>query len=58
MNQNEFSFYDLGLATVLITLSYKLLRLDKTNPKKVRFVFKEEKGIEKVMVDYFINKIQ
>jgi len=57
MNQN-FSTYDLGLATVLITLDYKLLELDKTNPKKVRFVFKEEKDIEGIMVDYFNNKIK
>ena len=29
-----------------------------STPKKVRFVFKEERGIEKVMVDYFNNKIK
>jgi len=57
MNQN-FSTYDLGLATVLITLGYELLELDRTNPKKVRFVFKEEKEIEKVMIDYFNDKIK
>ena len=57
MNQN-FSTYDLGLATVLITLGYELLELDRTNPKKVRFVFKEEKDIERVMIDYFNDKIK
>jgi len=57
MNQN-FSTYDLGLATVLITLGYELFELDRTNLKKVRFVFKEEKDIEKVMVDYFNDKIK
>ena len=57
MNQN-FSTYDLGLATVLITLGYELLELDRTNPKKVRFVFKEGKDIEKVMIDYFNDKIK
>jgi len=57
MNQN-FSTYDLGLATVLITLGYELLKLDRTNPKKVRFVFKEGKNIEKVMIDYFNDKIK
>ena len=57
MNQN-FSTYDLGLATVLITLGYELLELDRTNPKKVRFVFREEKEIEKVMIDYFNDKIK
>jgi len=57
MNQN-FSTYDLGLATVLITLGYKLLELDRTNLKKVRFVFREEKNIEKVMIDYFNDEIK
>ena len=57
MNQN-FSTYDLGLATVLITLGYELLELDRTNLKKVRFVFREGKNIEKVMIDYFNDKIK
>ena len=54
----QFSTYDLGLATVLITLDYNLIKLDKTNPKKVRFVFEEDTKIEKVMVDFWKNKIK
>jgi hypothetical protein len=57
MNKN-FSTYDLGLATVLVTLDYKLIKLDKTNPKKIRFVFEEDKKIEKVMLDYWNDKIK
>jgi len=57
-NQNEFSTFDLGLATVLITLNYELLELEKSNPKKVRFIFKREKNIEQIMVDYFNDKIK
>jgi hypothetical protein len=57
MNKN-FSTYDLGLATVLVTLDYKLIKLDKTNPKKIRFVFEEDVKIQKVMVDYWNNKIK
>ena len=57
MNQN-FSTFDLELATVLITLGYKLLKLDKTNPKKVRFVFREEKGINQAMLDYWNDEIK
>ncbi len=57
MSKN-FSTYDLGLATVLITLDYNLIKLDKTNPKKIRFVFEEDKKIEKVMVDYWNDKIK
>lgn len=58
MSQNEFSTFDLGLASVLITLGFELLELDKSNPKKVRFMFKREKNIEQVMTDYFDDKIK
>jgi len=58
MSQNEFSTFDLGLATVLVTLGYELLRLDKSNPKKVSFIFKNDENIEQVMTDYFNDKIK
>jgi len=58
MNQNGFSTFDLGLATVLITLGYDLLDLDKSNPKKVRFVFRRERNIEQVLIDYFNDEIK
>ena len=57
MNKN-FSTYDLGLAAVLVTLDYKLIKLDKTNLKKIRFVFEEDAKIQKVMVDYWNDKIK
>ena len=57
MNQN-FSTYDLGLATVLVTLGYRLLKLDKTDPKKVKFVFKEEKDIKQVLTGYWNDEIK
>ena len=57
MNKN-FSTFDLGLATALQTLDYKLLKLDKTNPKKARFVFEHGKGIEKAMLDYWNGKLK
>ena len=39
-------------------MDYDLLELDKSNPKKVRFIFKREKNIEGVMADYFNDKIK
>lgn len=54
----EFSTFDLGLASVLVTLKYSLVTLDKANPKKVRFVFKHEKGIEQVVTEYWEDKVQ
>ena len=58
MNKNEFSTSDLGLATVLVTLNYELLELNRSNPKKIKFVFKEEENTEKVVNDYFNDRIK
>ena len=58
MSQNNFYTFDLGLATVLVTMGYELLELDRSNPKKVRFEFKRERNIEQVMADYFDDKIK
>lgn len=57
MNQN-FSTFDLGLATVLVTLEYELLELDRSTPKRIRFIFRREKNIEQVMTDFFDDKIK
>ena len=58
MNANKFTTYDLNLASVLITLDYELYSLDKTNPKKVCFIFKKKKNIKKTASDYFNDKIK
>jgi len=50
--------YDLGLATALLTLGYTLLELDKTNPKKVQFIFKTEKGIDESISDYWNDELK
>lgn len=58
MTQNYSKIYDLSLATVLLTLGYKLLKLEKDTPKKVIFVFESEEGIEQDITDYWNNKIK
>jgi hypothetical protein len=55
---NQKFTYDLGLATALVTLGYNLLELDKSNPKKVRFIFADEKGIEKTMDKYWNDEVK
>lgn len=54
----EFSTFDLGLASVLVTFGYQLLKLEKSNPKKVKFIFKREKDIEQIISDYWDDKLQ
>ena len=52
-----FSTFDLGLANTLATLKYELIKLDKTDPKKVRFIFQETKDIEQTMLKYWNDEI-
>lgn len=53
-----FATYDLGCSSALITAGFELLTLDKANPKKVQFVFRREVGIEKVVEDYWADKLE
>lgn len=58
INTNRFSTFDLGLATALITCGHRLIKLDNTNPTKIRFVFEEDKDIEQVMLKYWDGKLK
>lgn len=53
-----FSLYDLGCASALVTANFELLTLDRANPRKVRFIFKREKGIGKTADDYWSDKLE
>lgn len=58
INTNRFSTFDLGLAAALTTCEYNLIKLDKANPKKIRFVFEGDKDIEQVMLKYWNGKLK
>ena len=57
MNKNAL-ISDLCVASVLMTLGYKLLKTDKANPKKVVFVFESDEDIQKVINDYWNDEIK
>ena len=52
-----YATYDLNLSSCLLTLGYKLIELDKTNIKKVKFIFKHQKDIEQSANDFWDDKI-
>lgn len=56
--RNYVYTYDLGAAAALISAGFKLALLDKTNPNKVQFAFEREAGIEKVMDDYWADRLE
>lgn len=41
ISHEYFATYDIGLASVLLTLNFILESLDKANPRKVQFVFQK-----------------
>ena len=53
-----FGTHDMGVAAALIALGYEIISLDKTNPKKVLFVFQRLKNIEETASLYWSNKLK
>ena len=53
-----FSSYDMGLAAALITADFKLLTLDRENPRKVRFIFYWEANIEKAADNFWSDLLE
>ncbi|OGM17675.1 hypothetical protein A2V56_03700 [Candidatus Woesebacteria bacterium RBG_19FT_COMBO_42_9] len=53
-----FHTFDLGCSAALISSGFKLVSLDKQNPKKVKFAFIKESGIDQAVTDYWSDKIQ
>ncbi len=52
-----FTTYDLGVSSALLCLNFKLLYLNKENPRKALFVFKREDGIEDFANQYFTDQL-
>lgn len=48
---------DTGLAALLLTLKFELVDLERTSEKRVEFVFSVTDGIEKVISDFWQDKI-
>lgn len=53
----KFITYDLGLASVLITLGYTLWDIDKTNPQKSQFIFSRDEHLDKMVNQYWDNTL-
>lgn len=55
---NYFYTFDLGCSAALISAGFELVSLDKTNVRKVQFIFRREVGIEKVVDDYWADRLE
>lgn len=57
MNNNEyFSTSDFCLATTLLASNFQLIQLDKSNPRRICFLFNRKDEIDKIVPD-FHNKL-
>lgn len=55
---NRLHTFDLGAAASLVTAGFELIELDKTNPRKVQFIFSRAIGIEKLVDEYWADKLE
>ena len=53
-----FTTYDLGVSAALMCLGYKLIRLDRDDPRKALFVFKREAEIDSYANQYFSDQLK
>ena len=53
-----FYTFDLGCAATLISIGFQLEALDKQNPRKVQFIFKRNDGIEKIVNEYWSDRVE
>ena len=50
--------YDLGVSTALLCTGFELLSLNKTNPRKVLFIFRREENIDETANAYFADQLK
>jgi hypothetical protein len=53
-----YATQDLGCANALVTAGFTLVTLDRANPRKVRFIFRREAGIEGIADDFWSDRLE
>lgn len=54
----NYTTYDIGVSTAFLCAGFKLISVNKENPRKALFVFEKQAGIESVADDYFANRLE
>lgn len=55
---NSFYTFDLGLASVLVALQHEIICIDKTERKKVKFIFQDSEELGEATEKYWKNEIK
>lgn len=53
MKNEKIAISDLGLASLLVTLHFNLVDMERVNEKRISFLFEQVAGIEKIINDYW-----
>ena len=53
MQEKTIGVSDLGLASLLATLHFEMVGMERVNEKRINFLFTQAEGIEKVISDYW-----
>ena len=53
--EEGYSTYDLGASAAMILLKHELIALDRSNPRKVKFIFKDDETIADDVNKYLLN---
>lgn len=56
-NNHEYETSDLGLTTALIASGLKLVRIDKTNPRRAIFIFEDSNQLRGYERDYWADEL-
>lgn len=58
-NPTEFySTYDLGVCSVLVSSGFELVSLDRTDPRKIKFIFRKNPKIKELIEDYWTDRLE
>jgi len=55
MENGKIEVSDLGLASLLSTLQFELVGLERANEKRINFLFARADGIEKIISNYWAD---
>ena len=55
---SQYSTSDLAGSAVLVTMGYRLVDIDWSDPQRAHFVFERKKGIDDVMNDFWDDRLE
>lgn len=54
-NVEYYHTTDMGLAAMLMTLNFSISAVDKTNPKRATFVFRDSQNLQEAISRYWVS---